>query len=209
MEHQNLFKKIVVPLDGSHWAERAIPHAEQIARNAGSELILVHVYHPKGAEYSGNVALAGHTDHTTQARQAAEMYVKGLLGKIASQKVNCRTHIIEGSNVAGLICDFVNSEEADLVVMPTAGQNRLMRMFLGDLSSKVRGCINACLLLVRGDMEAEWDESSRKALERQAATAPTTTPPAELIAKLTSLRDAGILTDDEFEAKRALVAKQT
>jgi nucleotide-binding universal stress UspA family protein len=206
MEYQNLFEKIVVPLDGSHWAERALPHAEQIARGAGSELILVCVYRASGAEHAANVALAGHTDHTTLARNDVESYMKGILGKVSSHKVNCRTHILEGSNAARLICDFVNAEGADLVVMPTAGHNRLMRMFLGDLPTKVRGCIDACLLLVRGDMEAEWDEESRKALEKQAPPKPA---PAELVMQLESLKNAGVLTDEEFETKRALVLDRT
>ncbi len=209
MENSNLFEKIVVPLDGSAWAERAIPHAEQIARGGGGELILVHIYKPAGSEFLGDAALAGQTAHISQSRQEAERYIKSLHNKLSSRRVKVRTQLIEGADVAAHFCEFVNSEGADLVVMPTVGHNRLMRVFLGDLTARIRGCINACLLLVRGNLEAEWDESSRKVLEAQAAdraaAAPATPSPMLLIEQLESLRSAGLLTADEFEAKKALV----
>jgi nucleotide-binding universal stress UspA family protein len=214
MEYQNLFAKIIVPLDGSRWAERAIPHAEHVARSGGSELILVHIYSPAGADYIGDAALANQTGHITQARQNAENYVKSLKNRIASQNVNVRTQLIEGSNVAALFCDYVNSEGADLVVMPTANTNRLMRVLLGDLTSQIRGCINACLLLVRGNMEAEWDEESRKALETQSAAQPHDPPaenspsPAQLLENLKTLFQAGILTAEEFEIKQAEILRR-
>jgi len=214
MEYQNLFAKIVVPLDGSRWAERAIPHAEHVARSGGSELILVHIYSPAGAAYLGDATLANQTAHITQARQNAEDYVKSLKNIIASQNINVRTQLIEGSNFAALFCDYVNSEGADLVVMPTANTNRLVRVLLGDLTSQIRGCMSACLLLVRGDMEAEWDAESRRKLDAQTATQPKTprrenSPASDvLLDQLRSLYEAGILTAAEFEAKQALILKR-
>jgi nucleotide-binding universal stress UspA family protein len=214
MESQNLFEKIVVPLDGSPWAERAIPHAEQIARSGG-ELILVYVYKPAGSAYLSDAALADQTAHFAQARQAAEVYAKSVRGNITSKNINVRIQLLEGADVAAQICEFVNSEGADLVVMPTAGHNRLMNMFLGDLTARVRGCINACLLLVRGDLEAEWDKESRQALEKEAtahsaasAPAATAAAPTQLLEQLGSLRDAGIVTADEFETKKAEILKR-
>jgi nucleotide-binding universal stress UspA family protein len=214
MEYQNLFAKIIVPLDGSRWAERAIPHAEHVARSGGSELILVHIYSPAGVDYLGDAALANQTAHITQARQNADAYVKSLKNRIASQNINVRTQLIEGSNIAALFCDYVNSEGADLVVMPTANTNRLMRVLLGDLTTQIRGCINACLLLVRGDMEAEWDAESRKALDAQAAAQPKAPAaenmpaPAQLLDSCRLLFQAGILTAAEFEAKQVEILKR-
>ena len=38
-----MYNKILVPLDGSALAERALPHAEEIAKGTGAELILMQV----------------------------------------------------------------------------------------------------------------------------------------------------------------------
>ena len=193
------FQKIVVPLDGSKWAEKAIPHAEQIARGGG-ELMLVHIFKPAGSEFLSDSTIAKQTSHFDDARDRAEQYVKGLRSRVSSQNIKVSAHMIEGSDVAQLICKFVNAEDVDVVVMPAASHNRLARMLMGDLTASITGCAKACLLLVRGSVEAEWHEESQKKLDaRKADTAPD---PALLLQQLVSLKDAGLLTDDEFETKR-------
>ena len=52
------YKKILVPLDGSNWAEQAIPHAREIARNHSAELILFVAYQKPMHEYQDQMALA-------------------------------------------------------------------------------------------------------------------------------------------------------
>ena len=197
------FEKIVVPLDGSKWAERAIPHAEQIARGGG-ELILLHIFKPAGSEFLGDSALAGQTSHIDEARSRAEQYVKGVRSKIASHNIRVRTHVVEGGDAAQIVCNFVNSEDADVVVMPAASHRKLVRFLLGDVATRVAGCANACLLLVRGNLEAEWEEESQKVLDARETEAAATPPEsAALLEQLASLYQAGILSADEFEAKQA------
>lgn len=205
------FEKIVVPLDGSHWAEKAIPHAEQIARGGG-ELILLHVFKPAGSQFIDDAVLAHQTTHISEARSNAERYVKEQRSKCASRNINVRAHVVESSDIASAVCEFVTAEGADVVVMPAASHNRLARILLGDISNRISGCVHACLLLVRGNLEAEWHQESAKALaargdETESDLAAQTEPlePAVLLQQLASLRDAGILSDDEFEAKQAAV----
>ena len=211
MDEHIAFQKIVVPLDGSKWAEKAIPHAEQIARGGG-ELMLVHIYNPAGSEFLSDSVIAGQTAHVEQAHRQAEQYVKGLRSRISSRDVNVSAHVLQGSDFTQLVCKFVHDEEADVVVMPVASHSRLARVLLGDLSASVTGCVNACVLLVRGNLQAEWDEESRKVLaargEPSNVPLPTDTTeteqpePTVLLQQLTSLRDAGILSAEEFEAKK-------
>lgn len=205
MSEQIPFQKIVVPLDGSRRAEQAIPHAAQIARGGG-ELMLVHVFRPAGSEFLSDAAIASQTAHIDEARKRAEQYVKGLRSRVSSQHIRVSAHVIEGSDAAQLICTFVNAEEADVVVMPAASQNRLVRMLLGDLTASVSGCTNACLLLVRGDPEVGRDDGSQAG---SAAESEPVHPESDvLLRQLISLRDAGILSEGEFEAKKAAVQKR-
>ncbi len=159
MTEDIVFQRIVVPLDGSKWAEKAIPHAEQIARGGG-ELLLLHIYKPAGAEFIGDSALAGQTSHLDEAHRRAEDYCKSLRSRISSQNINVSAHVAEGNDFAQMVCNFVTAEGADVVVMPAASHSRLARALMGDLSSSISGCVNACLLLVRGGVEAEWHEES-------------------------------------------------
>jgi nucleotide-binding universal stress UspA family protein len=217
MVDQIPFQKIVVPLDGSKWAEKAIPHAEQIARGGG-ELMLVHIYRPAGSEFLSDAVIAGQTAHFDEARRRAEEYVKGLRNRISSHNLKVSAHVLESANVAQRVCQFVNDQEADVVVMPAASHHKLARMLLGDLTTSVSGCVNACLLLVRGALQAEWDAESQKVLAERAAAGRTSQPaavsedvvpdPISLLEHLIALRDAGILSVEEFEAKKGDVQKR-
>jgi nucleotide-binding universal stress UspA family protein len=217
MVEQTPFQKIVVPLDGSKWAEKAIPHAAQLARGGG-ELMLVHIYHPAGAEYLSDAVIAGQTGHFDEAHKRAEEYVKGLRSRISHQNLKVSAHVLEGVNVAQRVCRFVNDEEADVVVMPAASHRKLARILLGDLTNRVNGCVNACLLLVRGGLETEWEaESQKEAADRgeagsntlQLAGSEDVIPTAaSLLEHLIALRDAGILSAEEFELKKGEVQKR-
>lgn len=205
------FEKIVVPLDGSRWAEKAIPHAEQIARGGG-ELILLHVFKPAGSQFIDDAVLAHQTTHISEAHNNAERYVKELRSKCASRNINVRAHIVESGDFPSAVCEFVTAEGADVVVMPAASHSRLARILLGDMSNRISGCVRACMLLVRGSLEAEWHEESAKALaakgsETESGVIPhaDAPEPAVLLQQLASLHDAGIVSDDEFEAKQASI----
>jgi nucleotide-binding universal stress UspA family protein len=216
MVEQIPFQKIVVPLDGSKWAEKAIPHAEQLARGGG-ELMLVHIYRPAGSEFLSDAVIAGQTAHLDEARRRAEEYVKGLRNRI-SPNLRVSAHVLEGGDVAQRVCKFVNDEQADVVVMPAASHYKLAQILLGDVAARVSGCVNACLLLVRGALEAEWDAESRKVLANRGEAGTTSQPvevsqggipdPARLLEHLIALRDAGILSAEEFEAKQGEVQKR-
>ncbi len=67
MVEQTPFQKIVVPLDGSKWAEKAIPHATQIARGGG-ELMLVHIYRPAGSEFLSDAVISQSLGEFQQAQ---------------------------------------------------------------------------------------------------------------------------------------------
>ena len=208
------YQKIVVPLDGSKWAEKAIPHAKQFARDGG-ELILLHIYKPAGAEYLSDAALAGQQGHISQARRNAEQYVKGLRGEIASENIRVSARLAEGSETADIICDFVNAEHADLIVITASSHHRIMQALVGDIASQIAECCTACLLMVRDTMEAEWKRDGGKvdAAGSQPAVPRASVPTlsnesARLLEQLASLHAAGILTDAEFSAKQAEIARR-
>ncbi|MFO7321665.1 MAG: universal stress protein [Chloroflexota bacterium] len=147
------YRKILVPLDGSGWAQRAVPHAVDIARNYNSELILLHVLRPPASEYTPELALAGQDQQIQQMREQMKQYLVGLRSELRGEQVNVRTHMIEGHGVARLICDYVRSEQIDLIVMSTHGRSGLARLLFGSVANEIMQCTDVPVLLIRPDKE--------------------------------------------------------
>ena len=151
MSEQKRYKRICVPLDGSGWAKHAVPHAVDIARSNDAEVILLHVFTPPAAEFIDQVALAGQDAQIDQARQQMKQYLMGIRSELRDEGVDVRVQWIEGHGVAHLICDYINGENIDLVVMSTHGRTGLARFLFGDVANKVMQGIKAPVMLIRPD----------------------------------------------------------
>lgn len=153
MSLQGRYKKIVVPLDGSGWSRRALPHAVDIARANGSEIILLHVFRPPAADYADTLVLAGQEGQIQQLRESIEQTLMSIAHGLRDEGVSVQTQLIEGAGVASAICDFVRDENIDLVVMSSHGRTGLARFLFGSVASKVMEGIKVPVLLIHPDKE--------------------------------------------------------
>ena len=154
MAEHTRYKRIVVPLDGSGWAQRAVPHAVDIARSNDSELILLHVFRPSAPEYTPELALSRNEDPNQQMREQIKQYLIGLRTELRKEHLQVITHVVEGLGVANLICDYVNQESVDLVVMSTHGRTGIRKFLFGSIANEIMECAEVPVLLVRPDKES-------------------------------------------------------
>jgi nucleotide-binding universal stress UspA family protein len=149
-EHRR-YRRIAVPLDGSGWGERAIPHAIDIARSNDSEVVLLHAFELPVVEYMPDPTMRN--EQLQQARDQVNQYLTALQGELRAQKINTTTMVLEGQGVAGLICDYVNSDKIDLVIMSTHGRTGIQRILFGSVANQVMQCAKVPVLLIRPDQE--------------------------------------------------------
>ncbi|MEX0682827.1 MAG: universal stress protein [Dehalococcoidia bacterium] len=138
-----MFKKIVVPLDGSETAETVIPFAAEIAKHSGGELLFVTAVEQVGVwdatlnlqvmERESEVA----TEYLEQARKAAGA---------DSQKVT--TKLVEG-DAAEAVLAAVNEEKADLLAIATHGRSGLARWLFGSTATKLLEESKVPVLVIR------------------------------------------------------------
>lgn len=139
---------ILVPLDGSELAERAMPAAAALARRAGAELRLVHVHVPIPAEPIYVEGLPVVDEHLHSLRRMHEQaYLDQVLQKAAAG-IPAATVILEG-RVADALADYARSTEAALVVMTTHGRGGLERAWLGSVAEELTRVSPVPLLLIR------------------------------------------------------------
>jgi nucleotide-binding universal stress UspA family protein len=152
-----MFTRILVPLDGSSLAERAIPHAEQFARIFEASVILLQVLEP--TSYHENPKAVDPL--SWQIRKAeAELYMQGIAARITKnlgenplvppdeQKRRVEYAIREGKTAENIV-DFAHAENIDLLVISTHGSGGLSRWNISSVTQKVINLIYLPVLIVR------------------------------------------------------------
>ncbi len=151
MTQTNRYPKILVPLDGSGWSQRALPHAIDIALSNGSEIILFSVFSAPAQSYTPELTLAGQQSAVDELRQSRVLYLNGLCSEMRESGVNTRCEVVDGSNAATAICNYVRDSNVDLIVMSTHGRTGLARVIFGSVARAVMECAQVPTLLVHPD----------------------------------------------------------
>ncbi len=143
------YTKVLVPLDTSDWAERALPHASEIARANNAELVLLHVIQTHTSEYTPQVTLAGMDELSDQNTAQVKAYLQGLRNQLKIEGVKAHYAIVESRKPAETICEFASEEDIDLIVMSTHGRTGLARFLFGSIAHKIMQTVRVPVMLVR------------------------------------------------------------
>jgi len=143
---------LLVPLDGSHLAEAALPVAETLARLLPARITLLHILEENPAE------LIHGEKHLTGADEAGD-YLAELRQHILPEDLDVALHVhtIAASDVAEGIVAHKAELHPDLIVMCTHGPGGLSRMMRGSLAQQVVGMGETPLLLVRPEFLAKGE----------------------------------------------------
>ena len=127
-----MYEKILVPLDGSALAERAIRHAREIARGTRSEILLLQAVNlpmPVVPE----AVLAPDSKWLDEARKEAARYLEGIAAPLRETGMRVRT-LLDDRPPADAILHVATREEVDLIIMSTHGRGGFSRLLMGSLS---------------------------------------------------------------------------
>ncbi len=138
---------VLVPVDGSNFAEHALPYALTIARQAGASLHLALVHVPAeavGPTYPLSEEIQAHYE---EQRTFESEYLEGLVERLAPSGVTPLPALLSG-RVTQALEDYVDEQSIDLVVMTTHGRGGLQRAWLGSTAdSLIRHCMIPILLV--------------------------------------------------------------
>jgi nucleotide-binding universal stress UspA family protein len=147
-------KKILVPLDGSPFAEHALPMACSLAEKYGAQMVLLCVVEPMpGAEYvTYSEALKLLSNLSKHLVLEAEEYLEAEQRELHQAGCRVKTMIREGVAAESII-ETVASEAVDLIVMSTHGRGGLSRWTAGSVADKVMRYCQCPILLIRQGMK--------------------------------------------------------
>jgi len=154
-----LFHDIVVPLDGSPYAEEALAHALALAGATRGRLLLLSVVRPMHAPVYVPVPdalapVATPTEFIEQTMQVlvarAEDYVSRLADRLRREHapLDVRAEVQVADQPASAIIDCAARHGSDLVVMASHGR-ALSRVVVGSVADKVLRGGPGALLLIR------------------------------------------------------------
>ena len=195
------FRSIVLPLDGSAFAEQAIPAASAIARATGAKLRLVLVHRlppppndPETAKLYVSVELA--------LRKSEREYLRAIARRLKDRGILAAALVLDGPAGPTLV-QWIGESAADLVVMTTHGRGALGRAAYGSVADQLVRSLEVPVLLVRPDpvdrgKDTEWmlreivvgldgSRTAEAALEPAAALAGTLQLPVTVVQVVTPL----------------------
>jgi nucleotide-binding universal stress UspA family protein len=173
-QRESRIRKILLPLDGSEFAERAAPVAQRIAAALNADLLiariiptLVWAYAAAGGPTSADV----YDQLLRDEERDVEKYLSRMVASGEAQGVRTFTVAARGE-VASALLDIIKDEQVDLVVMTTHGRTGAQRFALGSVADRVlRGGSTATLLLRSFDGAAGGGGAqTHTALERAVVT---------------------------------------
>jgi nucleotide-binding universal stress UspA family protein len=141
-----MYKKILVPLDGSELAEKALGHAEELAKAYDAEIILFQVA-PFMPVYEVPELVTPFIVDEKQ-KEAAERYLTNLTDELKKRGFKVTGKVKTGLQVAAEIIDFAKENGVDLIIMCTHGRSGITRWVLGSVAHKVLTRAETPLLLV-------------------------------------------------------------
>ena len=149
-----MYKKILVPVDGSDTANAALQEAIKLARSESTGLRIIHVADSSAAIWDSEFTPID----LEQIRESVRSFARGVLEQAQRTAreagIEAETRLVEmetpGQRVAKVIAEHAREWPADLIVIGTHGRRGIDHFLLGSVAEGVMRLSPAPVLLVRG-----------------------------------------------------------
>ncbi len=149
-----MYKRILVPLDGSKRAERILPHVRRLAHPQDNEVLLLQVVNPYVPVMDPHAFLQEYSaKEMAQIIARTRSYLEGLQHELGHEGIHCRV-IVEQGPVVETILSLAQEHAVDLIAMASHGRSGLSRVFYGSVAAGILQRIDRPLLLIRARGDA-------------------------------------------------------
>ena len=125
-----MFERLLLAVDGSEPARRAIPLAADLARKSGGRVIVLNVREHWVTRF---------TEWEMRTVEDAQAIVDAAAGELATAGVETTTRVGRAltGRTARQICDVADEVDAQLIVMGSGGLSELQGLVLGSVTHRV------------------------------------------------------------------------
>lgn len=147
-----MYKKILVPLDGSATSNLALDHAIALARLSGGSVVLFHVI--EELAYSNGFERPKIYIEQVRPRFIAtsQTILDEASARLRQEGVNVETLLLEsgGKRASELIAEQAKASGCDIVILGTHGRRGVERLLMGSDAEQVARIASVPVMLVRG-----------------------------------------------------------
>ena len=136
-------KKILVPIDGSKYSEKALQRACEIVNAFDSKIILLYV-----VEKSLPINLLDRKEYLKILRKFGNKTLEKANNVLLKKGINAKTFLKEG-NIVAEIEKVVKKEKCDLIIVGNKGLGSITRFLLGSISNKLAQSSSCSLLIIK------------------------------------------------------------
>lgn len=155
-----MYKRVVIPLDGSKTAEGILPFLMEIAGPLDVEVVLLNVLEPIPPEVVEGTPIV--IEDVEARRAETDAYLRGLADTLAKRGVRVRTAVRRGGVVSEILAG-TREVGADLIAMTTHGRTGLSRVLFGSVAEAVLRHASVPVFLMR---QADADVAAVKGAGR-------------------------------------------
>ena len=140
-----MYKRILVPHDGSAFAERVLPHVTEIARRYEAEVHLLEVIRVStpallapelASEAEPDLAIDALEEAQEALREAGRSRLEGVCALLQKDGITCRWSVVDGEPIQEILA-YTSKHGIDLVAMATHGRTGLARAILGSTTDAI------------------------------------------------------------------------
>jgi nucleotide-binding universal stress UspA family protein len=132
---REMWKRILVPLDGSNLAERALAYVEELATAFNSEVILLYVSEPKEEQY----------------RPMHQLYLEEVAKRVkehVKKRARIKMALLTGE-AAEEIINYARKNKASVIIMASHGRSGITAWVMGNVANNVLRAAEVPVLLIR------------------------------------------------------------
>jgi nucleotide-binding universal stress UspA family protein len=153
-------RRIVVPLDGSELAERALQYAKTPAARIGAEIVLLHVCGPEECQREAEKCTV-QPMHRAYVEHTAKV-LSDELEAATGRSVEIGQEVLVGDPATEIV-NGVSKQDADRIIMASHGRSGVSRWILGSVAEKVARESPVPVIIIRASAEeAERSDSPER-----------------------------------------------
>ncbi|MFA9479760.1 universal stress protein [Phycisphaerales bacterium AB-hyl4] len=136
LTHEPAAQRMLIPLDGSAFAEQVLAPATTFGKLMHVDYSLLHVVEPASSDYAESWFEVTEQVDAALVEQA-QSHLQQIADRFEQQSLSVKTWVATDWQPASEILEHARLQRIDVISMATRGQSGLARAFLGSVSDKV------------------------------------------------------------------------